>query len=258
MTSWWNDMNAITRFAASMQTLAFLFIILTTIGTGLLAWLRQRILFLRNEKDVSLKQRLQAIEKAAENIRKELMSTQQDKDIVQQRLKVMEDATEAISKELIATKQKQVNFKKEDKKNEPNYNVKKQTVQSEVEISSKTSGMQHILEKAQRKKLIEILKSGAKGEIDIIAVMDDNVSQILAQELDALFKSNGWLTNGVVKSAFAEIPSGIILAANSKHTAPSYASFLQRTFITIGVPVSAATNNKYREWSLTLIAGDIS
>ncbi len=258
MTAWWNDINAITQFAKNMQTAAFLFIILTAMGSGLLAWLRQRILFLRNEKDVSLKQRLQAVEKAAESIRKELMSTQQDKDIVQQRLKVMEDATEAISKELIATKQKQIKFIKEDKKNTINYNEKNQPGQAEIEKPSNTPAMQHILEKEQRKKLIEILKSGVKGEIDIIAVMDDKVSQMLAIELDALFKSNGWLTNGVVKSAFAEAPSGIILAANSKHTAPSYASFLQKTFITIGVPVSAAINNKYREWSLTLIAGDIS
>lgn len=258
MTSWWNNLNDITQFAQNMQTGAFLFIILTAVGSGLLAWLRQRILFLRNEKDVLLKQRVQAVEKAAENIRKELMSTQQDKDIIQQRLKVMEDATEVISKELIATKQKQINFIKEDKENKASYNEKNQPVQAEIEIPSNTSTKQHILEKEQRKKLIEILKSGTKGEIDIIAVMDDKVSQMLAMELDALFKSNGWLTNGVVKSAFAEAPSGIILAANSKHTAPSYASFLQRTFITIGVPVSAAINNKYREWSLTLIAGDIS
>jgi hypothetical protein len=46
-----------------------------------------------------------------------------------------------------------------------------------------------------------------------------------------------------------------VLAVNSKETAPSYASFLQRVFSTIGMEVSAKIDTKYREWSLTIIVG---
>ena len=88
--------------------------------------------------------------------------------------------------------------------------------------------------------------------------MGDPGSELTAKELEEILANDGWKTNGVSQSAFAKPPKGIVLAVNSKETAPSYASFLQRVFSTIGMTVSAKFDDKFREWSLTVIVGTIN
>jgi hypothetical protein len=111
------------------------------------------------------------------------------------------------------------------------------------------------LPKSQRDHLKALLAPGPKGDIDIIAVMDNEASGLLAEELRQIFEADGWTTKPVIQSAFSDLPDGLLLAVNSRDTAPSYAPFLQRTFTTIGFNVSATVNRKYREWSLTLVVG---
>ncbi|MDJ0780595.1 MAG: hypothetical protein QNJ22_01425 [Desulfosarcinaceae bacterium] len=111
------------------------------------------------------------------------------------------------------------------------------------------------LPKAQRDHLKALLEPGPKGDLDIIAVMDNEASGLMAEELRQIFEADGWTTKPVIQSAFSDLPDGLLLAVNSRDTAPSYASFLQRTFTTIGFNVSATVNRKYREWSLTLVVG---
>jgi hypothetical protein len=111
------------------------------------------------------------------------------------------------------------------------------------------------LPKDQRDHLKSLLAPGPKGDLDIIAVMDNEASGLLADELRQIFDADGWTTKPVIQSAFSDIPDGLLLAVNSRDTAPSYASFLQRTLATIGFDVSASVNRKYREWSLTLVVG---
>ena len=111
------------------------------------------------------------------------------------------------------------------------------------------------LPKAQRDHLKSLLEPGPKGDLDIIAVMDNEASGLLAEELRQIFEADGWTTKPVIQSAFSDLPDGLLLAVNSRDTAPSYASFLQRTFTPIGFNVSATVNRKYREWSLTLVVG---
>jgi hypothetical protein len=111
------------------------------------------------------------------------------------------------------------------------------------------------LPKGQRDHLKALLEPGPKGDLDIIAVMDNEASGLLAEELRQIFEADGWTTKPVIQSAFSDMPDGLLLAVHSRDTAPSYASFLQRTFSTIGFKVSATVNRKYREWSLTLVVG---
>jgi hypothetical protein len=107
----------------------------------------------------------------------------------------------------------------------------------------------------QKKMLIKLLKSGPKGELDIIAVLEDPVSHEAAIELKSIFDDQGWTTPDIIQSGFAQPPEGIVLVIHSKQTAPSYAKFVQRTLTSAGLPVSAQINNKYREWSLSMIVG---
>ena len=64
------------------------------------------------------------------------------------------------------------------------------------------------------------------------------MSEVTAKQLEEVLTADGWKTNGVAQSAFSNPPKGLVLAVNSKDTAPSYASFLQRVFSTIGLEVS--------------------
>jgi hypothetical protein len=89
-------------------------------------------------------------------------------------------------------------------------------------------------------------------------VVGDETSQATAEQLEEILSNDGWKTNGVAQSAFSRPPKGFALAVHSKETAPSYASFLQRVFTTIGLEVSALVDEKkYREWSLTVIVGSM-
>ncbi|MBI5062603.1 MAG: hypothetical protein HZB87_03800 [Desulfatitalea sp.] len=70
-----------------------------------------------------------------------------------------------------------------------------------------------------------------------------------------IFDDQGWSTSEIIQNAFSQPPEGFVLVIHSKETAPSYAKFLQRTLTTMGFSVSAQINNKYREWSISLIVG---
>ena len=113
------------------------------------------------------------------------------------------------------------------------------------------------LSENQREQLIDLLDPGPKGNVDIFCVMDNQRSEMTARQLEEILTADGWKTNGVAQSAFSNPPKGLVLAVNNKETAPSYASFLQRVFSTIGMDVSAKIDKKYREWSLTVIVGAI-
>jgi beta-lactam-binding protein with PASTA domain len=82
--------------------------------------------------------------------------------------------------------------------------------------------------------------------VDIFCVMGDEMSELTAKQLEEILTADGWKTNGVAQSAFSEPPKGLVLAVNSKETAPSYASFLQRVFSTIGIDVAAKMDKKYQ------------
>ncbi len=204
----------------------------------------RRMTTLRSD-DFSLStKRMKSIESAAGDIRKELLDVQQERDILIEKLKVKEDELEKIHYALDdAVKQR---------------SELSQTTQPTEMVQSSDGESEFPLSTEQREQLIALLDPGPKGDVDIISVIGDHRSNLLAQELDKIFKADGWSTKGAAQSAFSKVPEGIVLSVHSKETAPSYASFIQRTMATVGFPVSAAVNNKYREWSLTLIVGKIS
>jgi hypothetical protein len=109
----------------------------------------------------------------------------------------------------------------------------------------------------QKEMLAKLLASGPKGELDIIAILDSATSYEMAQDLKKILDQYGWATRDIVQSAFSNPPEGMILVIHSKQTAPSYAKFLQRTLTTLGLRVSAQINDKYPEWSISLIVGQL-
>lgn len=253
MLSWWTNMEAVAALSGWMLMTTFFFAALTIIMVFLTTGKSKLLIrHLSDDLDASRK-RIQSLEKAAEEIRKELLQTQHHQDINQLKLKTSKSSTKELRQALLDA-QKRLKAAEaaisahQQKSDDPADNSEELDLELEPEGS---------LSQNQREQLIDLLDPGPKGNVDIYCVMDDEISELTARQLDEIMTADGWKTNGVAQSAFAKPPKGLVLAVNSKETAPSYASFLQRVFSTIGVDVSAKIDNKCREWSLTVIVGSI-
>ena len=259
MTSWWNDIQAVNTFNSWMEVVVLAAATLTLISI-LLLW-RNGSQMARHliDREHRASKRIKAVEKAAEQIRKELLATQQNQDIADQQRRLAEMDAGSLRKEL--------------------EHVRKRYSDAEGALKDRIEALKDIhitqgattngtttqgfgvnsskLDPQQRKMLVKLLKSGPKGELDIISVLDNPGSHMAAMEMKKIFDDYGWSTSDIVQSAFSNQPEGIVLVINSKQTAPSYAKFLQRTLTTVGLPVSAQINTKFREWSISMIVGQI-
>ncbi|MFZ1983406.1 MAG: hypothetical protein WAU91_03275 [Desulfatitalea sp.] len=257
MFAWWNNLETATAFNTWMQLVAMLGAALTTISI-LLLWLSgNRMTRYLSEREQSTNKKIKAVEKAAEQIRKELLATQQNQDIADQRRRLAEMDADSLRKEVERTRKRysEAEGALKDRIDELKHiNI----TQTQGESASQTVGVKAkkgALDNQQRKMLAKLLSSGPKGELDIISVIEDPGSHEMALEMKQIFDDQGWSTSEIIQSAFSQPPDGFVLAIHSKETAPSYAKFLQRTLTTMGLPVSAQVSTKYREWSISLVVG---
>ena len=259
MGAWWHNMDAVAAFNGWMQVIAMIGAAATTVGVMLLWTNGNRMVRYLIDRERHASKRIKAVETAAEQIRKELLATQQDHDITDQRLKLAEMDADALRKEMDKTRKRYSAAEGELKdriKELKDINITQTTGSGRTTgqaIKPKTTK----LDAQQRKMLTKLLSTGPKGELDIIAVLDDAASNEAAKEFKKIFDDQGWTTSGIVQSAFSNPPEGIVLVIHSKQTAPSYAKFLQRSLTTIGLAVQAQINNKFREWSISMIVGRV-
>jgi hypothetical protein len=258
MFAWWNSLEATAAFNTWMQLLAMLGAALTMIGILLLWWNGNRMANYLSQREHSTNTKIKAVEKAAEQIRKELLATQQNQDIADQRRRLAEMDADSLRKEVERTRKRysEAEGALKDRIDELKHmNITQTqggaTTTQSVEVTPKTGA----LDAQQRKMLAKLLSSGPKGELDIISVLDNPDSHEMALEMKQIFDDQGWSTSEIIQSAFSQPPEGFVLVIHSKETAPSYAKFLQRTLTTMGFPVSAQINAKYREWSISLVVG---
>lgn len=257
MFVWWQSLESVVAFNAWMQMAAMFGAALTTVGI-LLLWVHgNRMTRFLSEREQSASRKIKAVEKAAEMIRKELLATQQNQDIADQRRRLAEMDAESLRKEVERTRRRYADAEgalKDRIEELKDMNI----TQTQGGAASRTAGAQAEkagLDPQQRKVLIKLLGSGPKGELDIISVLEDPQSYEIASEFKKIFDEQGWSTSEIIQSAFSHPPDGFGLIIHSKPTAPSYAKFLQRTLATIGLPVTAQINSKYREWSISLVVG---
>jgi len=259
MNSWWYNIETVSSINTWMQIITLLAAALTLISIVLL-W-RNGSQMARHllDREQRAAKRIKAVEKAAEEIRKELLATQQSQDIADQQRRLAQMDAETLRKEMQIVR-KRYSDAEGSLKNRIEELKNIGTTQGTTQGSSTTQNFgpkTTQLDTQQRKMLIKLLKTGPKGELDIISVLDDPLSHKAATELKSIFDEHGWTTQDIVQSAFAQPPEGIMLVIHSKQTAPSYAKFVQRTLTSAGLPVSAQINNKSREWSLSMIVGQI-
>ena len=265
MFAWWHTIESVVAFNAWMQMLAMVCGALTTIGI-LLLWVQgSRMTRFLIEREESASKKIRAVEKAAEQIRKELLATQQNHDIADQRRRLAEMDADALRKVVEKTRKRYSDAEgalKERIEELKGMNITQTQGRTTgtgdghgdtIRVVEKTGG----LDSQQRMMLTKLLNTGPKGELDIISVLEDPQSHEIALDLKSIFDEQGWSTSEIIRSAFSHPPDGFLLIVHSKQTAPSYAKFLQRTLTTMGLPVSAQINNKYPEWSISLVIGHV-
>ncbi len=259
MESWWNNIETLSSFNTWMQIITLLAAALTLISIVQL-W-RNGSQMARNllDRERRAAKRIKAVEKAAEEIRKELLATQQNQDIADQQRRLAQMDAETLRKEMQTVRKRYADAEGSLKNRiEALKNIDQTQGTTQGSTTTQNFGEKTTqLDAQQKKMLIKLLKTGPKGELDIIAVLDDPLSHKAATELKAVFDDHGWTTQDIVQSAFTQPPEGIVLVIHSKQTAPSYAKFVQRTLTSAGLPVSAQINSKSREWSLSMIVGQI-
>jgi hypothetical protein len=255
--SWWSNLEAI----ASANRMA----LYVTMGCAALTLLSSLILALVSKRRLSrqfvaaypgsdtasaAKERSIFSDAASEADDTLLSAVEQSQELVE-KLSAKDAELDALKRQLKEERQKQQateHLLAEQTRREQVHEENERMVKAQAVVRAR-------LPEGQREQLKALLEPGPKGDLDIISVMDNEASGLLAEELRQLFEADGWTTKPVIQSAFSDMPDGLLLAVNSRDTAPSYASFLQRTFSTIGFKVSATVNRKYREWSLTLVVG---
>jgi hypothetical protein len=256
MPSWWNNLEALHTFNHWMGLVAFLGAILTLMAILLLWRNGSQMAHHLMTRERSASKRIKAVERAAEQIRKELLATQQNQDIMAQQRRLAEMDADALRKEMENTRKRYANA--EGALKERIDALKDIHVTHGITQGNTTQGFtvrSARLDGQQQKMLAKLLKTGPKGELDIISILDDHYSHNTAMEFKKIFDEQGWNVQDIVQSAFSNPPEGIVLVIHSKQTAPSYAKFLQRTLTTVGLPVSAQINDKHREWSISMIVG---
>ncbi|BBO87310.1 hypothetical protein DSCOOX_04900 [Desulfosarcina ovata subsp. ovata] len=291
MLSWWTNFESIVALQGFMLMATVFFSTLTGTLIFLNAKKSSQSTTQLSKKLSDAQKQIKSLEKMAEAIRKELLEAKQHQDIDQLKLKTSKSSAEELRQALLdarkrleiaetAVKAREAAEKaasseatEMSEKAAPavattNANKLVQTPEPEIdpfenEPESAADGVTLDLElefeaglsENQREHLIDLLDPGPKGNLDIFCVMGNENSELTAKQIEAVLAADGWKTNGVAKSAFANPHKGLLLVVNSKETAPSYASFLQRVFSTIGLTVSAKIDKKYREWSLSVIVG---
>ncbi|MDA8141550.1 MAG: hypothetical protein M0036_23140 [Desulfobacteraceae bacterium] len=264
MFAWWHNLDSVTVFNSWMQIAAVVGAALCTLSI-LMLWINgSRMSRFLLEREKSTSQKIKAVEKAAEQIRRELLATQQNQDIADQRRRLAEMDSESVRKEMDKIRKRYTDV--EGALKQRIEELKDMNITSTGKTSGSTSRSSGAapqaplpkrgpLDEQQRRMLTKLLSTGPKGELDIISVMEDPRSHELAVEMKKIFDQQGWSTSEIIQNAFAQPPNGWVLVIHSKETAPSFAKFLQRTLTTVGLPVSVQINTKFREWSMSMIVG---
>lgn len=248
MFDWWNRIESV----AALNNWMLMAVMVCASLAALVVVLSKNKIRKMDKALSNSDQRVLSIEETAESIRKEMLKSKQDNDIAQLRLQSLESENNKLKQMLERAKMEQMettsSLEEIKKQQEISFRNTLETLDPPPDMG--LTGEQH-------EQLIDILENGPKGNIEIFSVIGNEASQVLANEISKTLNSDGWTVGGVVQSAFSQTPDGLVFAVNSKDTAPSYSSFLQRAFTTIGIPVSVKINKKYREWSLTIIVGQL-
>jgi hypothetical protein len=114
----------------------------------------------------------------------------------------------------------------------------------------------HKLTEDQRNVLLRTLQEDPKVPLTVVSISGDSAPHAFAKELDGLFNSAGWATQGVIPQAVRGIPPGLTLVTKSGDAAMSARAVrLQDTLYEVGFATHSRAVESMPQGSLMLIVG---
>jgi outer membrane protein OmpA-like peptidoglycan-associated protein len=114
----------------------------------------------------------------------------------------------------------------------------------------------HGLTEDQRKALLRTLQEDPKVPLTVVSISGDGESHAFAQELDALFNTAGWATQGVIPQTVSGIPPGLTFVTKSGDAAMLAQTVrLQDTLHELGIATHSRAVQSMPQGSLMLIVG---
>jgi hypothetical protein len=108
----------------------------------------------------------------------------------------------------------------------------------------------------QRAQLVQTLREVPHVPLTVVALLGDDESHAFAKELDALFNTVGWATQGVSPQAMHGTPPGLILVYNSSDAATfAQAVRLQDVFHAVGIAAQIRPQKGMPQSLLALVVG---
>ncbi|NNG01668.1 MAG: hypothetical protein HKM93_19945 [Desulfobacteraceae bacterium] len=262
MLEWWSIVETVEKIDGHLRLYAFWAIAVTGLLLIGLWFLSKKIAAFKESGQPINDPKPEKLKKAAKEIRKELLDTQQERDILTQRLRTFESESGKLRDELGKMRKKVRNtadstgsFQRNERENR--YDDGSIPVTGDAVDELEPVKPAALLSETQRKTLMDLIEPGPKGNIDIVAVLGNDHAERMAVELNDILTQGGWTTNGVSRSAFSKPPQGILLTVHSRDTTPTYAMFLQKILAATGLSTSGSINKSVQEWSMTLVVGEI-
>jgi len=107
----------------------------------------------------------------------------------------------------------------------------------------------------QRKRLLEMLKDEAKGNIVVKCSVGDDEAYNFASQFVEILRSSGWSVDGVNQSWFADPPVGAGFLVHKLADSPSYGPPLQKAFIPVGFEFSVSEQERIPVGEIELLIG---
>jgi outer membrane protein OmpA-like peptidoglycan-associated protein len=116
--------------------------------------------------------------------------------------------------------------------------------------------LRHNLTEDQRTALLRTLQEDPKVPLAVVSISGDGESHAFAKELDALFNTAGWATQGVIPQTVSGIPPGLTFVTKSGDAAMlARAVRLQNTLHELGIATHSRAVESMPQGSLMLIVG---
>jgi outer membrane protein OmpA-like peptidoglycan-associated protein len=114
----------------------------------------------------------------------------------------------------------------------------------------------HKLTEDQRKAFLRTLQENPKVPLAVVSISGDGESHAFAKELDALFNTAGWATQGVTPQTVSGIPPGLTFVTKRGDAAMfARAGRLQDTLHEMGIATQSRAVESMPQGSLMLIVG---
>ena len=108
----------------------------------------------------------------------------------------------------------------------------------------------------QREQLVRTLREIPKVPLAVVSLREDGESYTFAKELDALFNTAGWATQGVSQQTMSGIPPGLTFFTKSGDAATfTRAVHLKDTLHAMGIAAHSRAHARMPQGLLTLVIG---